>query len=1115
MNIQASIIILTYNNLEYTRKCLDSVYRHTDGLDFEVVVVDNASSDGTRVFLQDLVKEYPNLRLIFNHENQGFARGNNLGAAEAKGDCIVFLNNDVIVTKGWLKGLIGHLQDDEIGMVGPVTNSSGNESRIEVDYTDPSDIDAFAERYTRAHRGQAFQINMLPFLCVALPMKVFKEVGPLDERFGVGMFEDDDYALRLKQKGYKILCAEDVYVHHFGGMSFNQLGIIKYWKLFAQNREIFEKKWGVSWQPNTYRTELIPKQMRQFTDGMIWLAEAIEEMGRSLDKMSSQIAERDQYIMDILNSRSWRVGRFFARLLRLFLPIGSLRERFARKCVHAFRVWLWGGFGALFTASLAWLLRTKVGSSIQVWFIKSLPSSLQRFYTEYRREYPLIDKSEVVLYADPAINLTYTPRCSLDFSSQPEENRASVSLISTVRNEAQSVKAWFDSLLLQTRLPDEVVIVDGGSMDSTVEILKEYAQSSSIPIRVIDVAEANIARGRNIAIQNARHPIVVCTDFGCMLDRDWLRNLVRPFEIDEELEVSAGFYKVSGKNSLEKVFAHFFIMDLAEYDPGSFLPSSRSLAMRKTFWARVGGYPEWLSDAGEDTLFDFQAKKLSAKWAFVPQAIVSWRPPTTILKMFKVHYRYSRGDGEAGTLASHYWKKAEIQLGLVLSLGAFLLVGSLSVALLGRGGWIVPLSLLVYTILRIILQSRMIANAWEGSMSEAFYYELFSWPIRFVQLLGFSRGVADRQKVIKRQAEYYFPRLKEILAHYPDREDVVIYPPTHDWSFMFQRPQQMARAFARKGYLFFYCTNNEKTDEVAGFQEVEPYLVVCHVPLETFQVIENPIMYLGSAWHRPAVKLLTNPRVIYDHYDDLEVSAARPEEHASLLDTAQVVVVTSHRLVETVEKTRPDVVFAPNGVDYDYIQKFNPRVGQPLPPDLSPLLAKGCPLIGYSGALAEWFDYELLFFLARRQPDWLFVLMGVSYDGSLEKSGLLKQDNVYWLGLKAYDQIFHYMWRFDVAMIPFVVNTITQATSPIKLFEYMACRKPVVSTALPEAMCYPGVFVAQDHDQFAEHLMHALTKKNDEVYLSVLDQVAQENTWATRADVILKAVGSLHLDKTD
>jgi GT2 family glycosyltransferase len=250
-----SIVVLTYNNKDFTRLCLDSIFLKTGYPNFEVIVVDNASIDGTQEMLKAYEKENSNLKVILNQNNEGFARGNNIGAQAASGDVIVFLNNDTVVTPGWLEGLQRHLQDPQIGMVGPVTSFSGNESRIPVDYVTLDEMDAFAEKYTSAHRGESFDIGILAFLCVAMRREVWEDVGGLDELFGVGMFEDDDYAIRVKEKGYRIVCAEDVFIHHAGAASFSKLDQSYYQMLFEKNRIKFEKKWGRPWQPHLYRDQ--------------------------------------------------------------------------------------------------------------------------------------------------------------------------------------------------------------------------------------------------------------------------------------------------------------------------------------------------------------------------------------------------------------------------------------------------------------------------------------------------------------------------------------------------------------------------------------------------------------------------------------------------------------------------------------------------------------------------------------------------------------------------------------------------------------------------------------------------------------------------------------------
>jgi len=246
---KASIIVLSYNNINYTRLCLNSILTSSSGQNYEIIVVDNASTDGTPRFLQEFAVAHPSVRLILNKANEGFARGNNQGAMAATGEVLIFLNNDTAVTPGWLPNLEKYLRVPQVGMVGPVTNDSGNESCIDVSYHNLSDMVRFAETYTHSHTGKAFEIPMLAFLCVALRRTVFEEVGPLDDQFGLGMFEDDDYAIRVKLKGYQIICAQDAFVHHWGSASFSRLPGKLFYQLFNENRRKFENKWGYKWTP--------------------------------------------------------------------------------------------------------------------------------------------------------------------------------------------------------------------------------------------------------------------------------------------------------------------------------------------------------------------------------------------------------------------------------------------------------------------------------------------------------------------------------------------------------------------------------------------------------------------------------------------------------------------------------------------------------------------------------------------------------------------------------------------------------------------------------------------------------------------------------------------------
>jgi GT2 family glycosyltransferase len=259
----ASVIVVTWDNLALTRLCLESLLAHTQDVPFEVIVVDNASTDGTPAYLQTLAAADPRVRLILNERNDGFARACNQGARATVGDVLVFLNNDTVLAPGWLRGLSAHLRHPNVGAVNPVTNRIGTEAEVS---DRARTLGEFLER--AAHRrvacaGESRGAEMLAFFCLALRRDVWTRIGPLDEAFGRGLFEDDDYSARLRAAGFHLVCAEDVLVHHFGEASFGQLvSDGTYGTLFEENRRRFEAKWTREWRrparssDDHYRTQI-------------------------------------------------------------------------------------------------------------------------------------------------------------------------------------------------------------------------------------------------------------------------------------------------------------------------------------------------------------------------------------------------------------------------------------------------------------------------------------------------------------------------------------------------------------------------------------------------------------------------------------------------------------------------------------------------------------------------------------------------------------------------------------------------------------------------------------------------------------------------------------------
>jgi GT2 family glycosyltransferase len=246
---KASIVVISFESLSFTRLCLETVLANTGAPPFELIVVDNASGDGSREYLEELAARDPRLVLIANSENVGFPSACNQGLAAARGETLVLLNSDTIVAPGWLAGLEAHL-DAGADLVGPVTNRIGNEAEVPVAYETYGDFLREAAARATKRQGEAFEIPTLTMFCLAMRRRAWEAIGALDESFGIGTLEDDDYSQRAREAGLRLLCAEDVLVHHFGEGSFGKLfGDGSYSRLLERNRQQFEQKWGKAWKP--------------------------------------------------------------------------------------------------------------------------------------------------------------------------------------------------------------------------------------------------------------------------------------------------------------------------------------------------------------------------------------------------------------------------------------------------------------------------------------------------------------------------------------------------------------------------------------------------------------------------------------------------------------------------------------------------------------------------------------------------------------------------------------------------------------------------------------------------------------------------------------------------
>ena len=600
-----SILIVTFNNLELNRQCLESVLGDTDYPHYEIIVVDNASEDGTPELLRDLAARDNRIKVICNAHNQGFASANNQALAIATGEYLCLLNNDTVVSGAWLSTLVRHLRHNPtIGLIGPVTNACGNAAQIPVGYELVADMPIWAAENCRRHRGELADIQMLAFFCVVIPRAVYRAVGPLDERFAIGMFEDDDYNDRVRAAGFEIKLAKDSFVHHWQRASFKLLGEDEYHRIYQENK-----------------------------------------------------------------------GRY---------------------------------------------------------------------------------------------------------------------------------------------------------------------------------------------------------------------------------QTNAG------------------------------LPAARRQQ-------------------------------------------------------------------------------------------------------LGR-----------------LHQACEVASA------------------------------------------------------------VVLFPPSIGWNVtLFQRPHHLARAVAAVGGIAIFDCTGSSVDEVDLLREAEPGVYLFQGSPNILRDLPALILWTFTYNYGYRDFFPTGVRVVYDWIDDLSVfpydQGWLGALHARALSEADIVAAVARNLHADLLTVRPNALYLPNAVDASHFRQVPSPNPASLDVGMKRVLAAGKPIAGYYGAMARWFDYDLLAQVAGQRDDWSFVLIGPDLDGSLGTSGITKLANVYWLGPRDYDQLPGYLRLFDVAMIPFKVNDITRATSPLKLYEYFAGGRGVITTPMPECAAFEEVLVAQTAKDFAAAIDRAVNLHHDPEFLSRLSDLASANSWEARVRMVLSA----------
>ena len=240
-DLSVTIVIVTYNQEKYTKECIASIKKFTN-IPYRLLIVDNYSTDKTRSYLTNL----PGAEIVFNNQNVGFPYACNQGIIRSYDEYVLILNNDVVVTEGWLERLVEIAESDKsIGLVGPISNKvSGLQIDKDARYESIEKMHHYAKRIREKNKGQIFAFPRLAFLCTLIKKEVIDKIGGLDERFSPGNYEDDDFCLRAQLAGFKSVIAKDVFIHHYGSKSFKAEGDRKYDEILQINKNKFVEKWG-------------------------------------------------------------------------------------------------------------------------------------------------------------------------------------------------------------------------------------------------------------------------------------------------------------------------------------------------------------------------------------------------------------------------------------------------------------------------------------------------------------------------------------------------------------------------------------------------------------------------------------------------------------------------------------------------------------------------------------------------------------------------------------------------------------------------------------------------------------------------------------------------------
>jgi|GEM_PF-253680 len=347
----------------------------------------------------------------------------------------------------------------------------------------------------------------------------------------------------------------------------------------------------------------------------------------------------------------------------------------------------------------------------------------------------------------------------VDISKYKYKKKYKISLIATIFNEEKNIEEWLDSIATQTVFPDEVVIVDGGSRDKTVEVVNNYIRTSKLKIKLI-VNPCAVAQGRNIAIQNSSYEIIAITDAGTKLDKNWLEYLVTPFEVNKKIQVVSGWYNAKIANEFDRAVADYTLVnDVRDLSIKEFLPSSRSIAVKKIYMEMINSYPEWCTLSGEDTQMDLKLKKCCEYWGFVPDAIATWGMRNSYKKLRQQYFWWGRGSAEIDFNSDYYKYLRNSYVTKILLLIGVAILASWGMTALVTSSWGINIWLLIIFLIVCILENTsLFLLLWlrygrrkNLSVNQYMTSLAVKLSVDYGNIIGFRQGLINRPNLMKKK----------------------------------------------------------------------------------------------------------------------------------------------------------------------------------------------------------------------------------------------------------------------------------------------------------------------------------------------------------------------------